>query len=238
MSYARTLTELGKALGRRRQLLTRWSRRPGFPRKEADGWPVEACRQWVSSNVAVRRSLRPTGEPTPAPPAAPPKASASDTDAELDALADRLEEAGSDGLEASRAAVALIGRMVASGARSGTLGPREAAGLKATLEELRRAEAGYMELQRRRGELIERDTARQVIGAMAARLDAVRAELVAALPLAAGAWVEADRRGRCSDVELRRRVRSWIDDTLRELRTREADRVEAEIEAAVRDAAA
>lgn len=220
--YVPSLAALARALGRPKKSVLGWSRRGGFPRKASRGYDVGACAAWVSANVRLKNPLRwrPSAEPEPEPE---PREAVAD----VEVLADRLESAGADGLEASRAAVGLVSQLVATSARSGTLGPRDASALKATLEELRKSESGYLALERERGKLITRDEAKQVVGMLSARLDAFRATMRSILALQVMHWVEDRSFGKQSPQEQRRAIFAWFDEQTRSLRTAEADEIEA-----------
>lgn len=103
--------------------------------------------------------------------------------------------------------------------------------VKKTFEELRRSEAGFVELEEHKGRLIDRDVAKAVCGQVASRavqaLDRFESKLAGQIEVWLGTreWVELGAEERS------RRVRTWAQEQSRASRVEWAGEVERLIEA-------
>lgn len=141
----------------------------------------------------------------------------------------------SDALELARAGARVAGRHLATVHEAGASTTRDVEGLKAALEELRRTEAGLVELGQARGVLIDRDVALAVAGQLAARfvgaLDRFEARLVGQIE----AWLGDHNFAPRPTEDRARIVREWVRVQAHAARVTEATELEQLVEAEIAD---
>lgn len=250
-----TLRGVAKALGIDAGQLSKESSRPGFPRRQVGEdifYDADEVLRWRQSNVRRKKDPRrpsPTipaeprvvDRPSPAPamppglhraspPAAspdppPPAAPQLDLDVDADFLRVLLSGTGTP-IEISRATVQIAARRVARAHLIDRLGPNDLDGLKKALQELRTAEAGYIELEQSRRGLIPRDEVKQIIGDCCSRLVRVLSILENSIAMELSIWLADPKTAEMPAEDRARLVRGYVAKVTREARTAEADDVE------------
>lgn len=232
ITRANSVRSLANALGVSTSRGHALSKEPWFPVRQADGWDVAACQKAVAAN---RR-----GE-TPSPAAAPPSptATSSPPTSPVDAGDVGALAAGDDPIAVARAALKVASWHLATHAELGPEShPRSAEwlrnaleGVKRSLEELRRCEAGYLELAKERAQVVEVEVAKGVVAIAGRRFVASLDRLEVALASRIERWLfDAEFRA-LEPAERRRQVRAWaIEQTTaaRSLEAEEIDRLVAE----------
>lgn len=154
--------ECALGMGISYQALNQQAITEGFPRYlgEDAEWKyvVEEVRAWWAANVRPRAH------------AAAATVSDSSLASENDPFIVDMMSGKADALTITRAAMQMASRRVAKAAVSGTLGANDLDGLKKTLQELRVAEAGYIELGKAKADLIDAETMLSLVGELASRL--------------------------------------------------------------------
>lgn len=213
-----------------------------WPPKGPAGWDVEACRAAYRLNVTPPEeragglpavAASPPGassEPArPIPPAPPPKP----LDARAQALVDTLRR-DADPLDMARAAVRLVASKFADGVEARQLGARAVAELTDAMEELRRTEAACLEQARKRGDLIERDVAKAVAGALARRYVLSCERIGMRFASQVELWIADEAFREATSDERGLAVAAWAREQTRQARLAETDdEVRAAIEALV-----
>lgn len=224
METASTLAELGRLVGHSKGYLSKLSKRDWWP---AGGPPydVEAIRVAIRANVVPRPpSKKPqngTATRGPGRPAAP--RATVDYPQEL---LEVLRSGSEDPVEVARAALGLVSRRLAAGLDQQLPGAKDVEDLKKALGELRAAEKDYLDLEARRGELIDRSVAADVAGQLGQRLVGILTSCEALLATQVEIWL-GDEEFRGFDVtERRRRVQEWFHRQARALREVGADELE------------
>lgn len=141
-----------------------------------------------------------------------------------------LRDPSAGPVEVARATMRLAAKRLAS-----SVGEREIESMKKSLEELRRSEAGYMELAKQRGTLIERDVAKAVIGQTVARakraLELVEVKLGAKLE----EWWSSGEMEKLGPEDRKRVARSWLAEQALSVLGMNADEVEKMIASEIAD---
>jgi len=180
-------------------------------------YDVEEVRKWREANVKPRAPAR--ERPTPAKLADGALARADDP------FILAMMSGDADALTINRAAMQMASRRVALGAVSGTLGANDLDGLKKTLQELRAAEAGYIELEKSKAKLVDEATVLEIVGACCARLVRCVTVLENSMATEVNLWT-ADPAFRDAPTEERTRiVREFVKRTCRAVRQLEAAEV-------------
>lgn len=241
MARTLNLKALSAALGVDKGQLSKEMKRPGFPfdliadHKVCD---AEEVRAWRAANI--KPSMRRTravvqtianqsdvAAPLPAPtgvPAAPVARALTDQERKLASV---LADPDAGDVEKAAASYAIACLKVSRGYESDKLGARELDDLKKQSEELRRVRSEFMTLAERRGELIERDVAKAVAGALVHRLLTILVTVENSMPTQFEIWL-ADKAFIDQGTEQRaQQIRKWFCDQARSLRTTEADAIEA-----------
>jgi hypothetical protein len=240
----RKLTAIAAAFGyphASRSSLTKYRRKPWFPKPDAAGnWDVRAVARAILQNmphgripddrIAKMETIAfGTHAPKPTPNAAanpnnaasPASTDARDFTIDTDDPLLQTLRGADDPVAIARAAATLAGRRLAHDLATGTGNPRRIPELTNALKELRNAEADYLTIRRRAGELIERDSAKTVIGDLVQRLINLLAALEAELPT----WVEIQLADptfhNLAPDERRRKVRNWFHERTRAIRATE-----------------
>jgi len=225
MDFAPSLRKLAPLVGIPVQNLANEAKRPGFPPKTEAGYEVTAVIAWRAANIKQRKRppvTSPSQSPTPfVPLPAPANPPVTSTDPFIQAM----QSGNASALTISRAAMQIASRRVATAATAGTLGANDLDDLKKTLQELRQAESGYIELEQTRGQLIARDKVKQLVGGCCTRLVQALDVLIAGITTEVDLWI-ADQAFRDLPTDERhRRVREYVDRVCREVRQQEADGV-------------
>jgi hypothetical protein len=196
--------------------LCRLRKQAWFPQRQADGkWDAEEVRKAIEANVRQHRKSR------EGPEQVDPRVDVNDP------LIRTLLRGDASPLEISRAAVQLAARTYGQGLTSGSVGARALDELKRALEELRRGEEDYLNLEIRRGVLIPRDVAKAVAGGLAGRLVGVLSNVESVLGTQVEIWI-GDIEFRNLPTEARRRqVQDWFGAHARSLREMESNEIEA-----------
>ena len=125
-------------------------------------------------------------------------------------------------LTITRAAAQMASRRVAKGAIDGTLGVNDLDGLKKSLQELRAAEADYVELEKKRRELVEASEVEEIVGTCCARLVRAVSLLEASFATEVNVWVGDEGFRSATTDERTRRVRAFVARQCRAVREQEA----------------
>jgi len=102
-------------------------------------------------------------------------------------------------------------------ARQGAVSGNMLGDISKTLQELRRAEEGYMQIEERRGLLIPLDLCQEVVGELVRRLNDVCNRLVALLSTEIEVWMAEDVKSN----ERKRKIRAWLFAQMHEIKTLE-----------------
>lgn len=141
-------------------------------------------------------------------------------------LLDVLLSGNASPLEISRATVQIAARRVARAHQVDELGPNDLDGLKKALQELRTAEAGYIELEASRRGLIPRDEVKSIISDCCGRLVRVLSILENSIAMEFSIWLADPKTAALPAEERTRLVRGYVARVTREARNAEADDVE------------
>lgn len=147
----------------------------------------------------------------------------------------RMESGSASALDISRAAMHLASRRVAYAAVAGSLGMSELDDLKKTLQELRQAEADYIALGEAQARLIDRGIAMQIVGGMAGRLVRCFSLLENTLVGQIEIWLADPSIKALPTDDRRRQIREYIARAGHEIRSQEADDVDALIDQGIKD---
>lgn len=228
-----TWGDLARAVGRNPSQVTRWRRKPWWP---ADVTPadVDRVRALVAKHVtpAQRRPaapLAPKGErapaATPSPGTAPAAEGARELTPEDQRLIDRLRSSDAAPVQVARSMLLLTARRVAAEVEAGTAAASDLDSVSKSLGALRQAEGAYLELERRRGELVPREEARAVVAAVARRLVQELDALVAMLPAEVSVWRGSPELA--DETACQQAVRAWAERRTHALRLALAEELSA-----------
>jgi len=195
----------------------------------------DECRAWIASNVRelakkpkpVSSLLESIPESGSSQAPAIPQKSALALDADNPIITDLKS---GDPLRVTRAAAALAGLRVAHAAQQGHAGANDLDDLKKALGELRQAEDSYIELGIRKGEIIERSTACEIIGSCCSRLVECLNVLENSIAVEFDMWL-SDESMRGSSETRQRKIRDYVAGLGYQIRRQEADGVDALIDA-------
>ena len=148
-----------------------------------------------------------------------------------------LRAGDSSALNVTRAAMKLAARRVADAAVTGRIGAGDLDDLKKSLQELRQAETGYIELGKQRGELIERSVAKACAGHLALRLIQVLGTLENSIATQVEIWLSDEALKSLSTEQRGRQVRQWFEQQSHAARDQEADAIESMIKNEVKEQA-
>lgn len=209
-----------------------------FPQPGDDGsWDVEEVRKAIARNVTPRRPSKsaaaaPEATAKQAPPKLPLRRRAPET---ADHPAHETHEASlavmenpeASAVEQSKAARQLAAKAFAEAMREGKLGPATIDGFKKALEEQRRTESGFLELQKKRGELIPRAVCLMLCAALARRLIKPLDQVETSLPNQVLIWLGDEELAELGAEDIKRVVKQWWHGYARDLREFEANDVQA-----------
>jgi hypothetical protein len=232
-----SLRGLAAAIGVDAGQLSKESNRPGFPRHDSGGGvvydPAEVLR-WRQTNVRRKKPSPAILEPSPdyergqVPPGRGPSSPAvamldPNLDAELLAV---LQSGKATALEITRATMQIAARRVARAHHLDVLGPNDLDGLKKSLQELRTAEAGYIDLEKSRRELIPRGDVRLIVAELCGRLVQVLGVLENSIVTEFSVWLADPMIAAMSADERSRLVRDFVMKSTRSARNDEANAIE------------
>jgi len=201
------------------------AKRDGFPSVIIDGakrFDPDQVREWRSKNIKIRGAsggLTTPQIPTPA------------NDVNVVALKSETSSA----VELARAGARVAARRLADGAIAGAVGASALNDLKASLENLRRAEVAHLNLEARRRQLIARDEVTQIAAGMVARLVRCFSGLETKVTAEVEQWIHSDTIRAMPTDQRQRLVREFIGKAGREIRTMESDGIEKLIDAQAED---
>lgn len=237
MSKASTVRALAAALGLGKSRLGELTQEPWWPARGPDGaWDVAACRaayeREVKGRAADQQAPLAGGAPAttlaaaPAPAATAPPAARRELDDRDRQLVEALR-GEADAVQKIKASVDMLARRLADGITGEGAVPARVAGDMATLaRELRVAEAQLLEVQRSRGDLVERDVARATCAALGTRFVAGVEALVGGLATQVEVWL-ADPAFRALAADQRAvAVRAWAERQARATRAAAAEELE------------
>jgi hypothetical protein len=130
-------------------------------------------------------------------------------------------------IEISRSVVQLVSRRVAGGIIRDTLAARDIDNLKHALEELRKAEGDYIDLEERRRNLIPRSEVLILLGEAVNRLVGLLGIVENSIGTEFSLWLADPAVKAMTADERARKVREFVARTCNEVRRAEADGVEA-----------
>jgi hypothetical protein len=228
---------IAKALGITQARVSQLRKHPWFPKPGSDGWDLDEVRQAIAAN---RRRYAPASKKEKgetAPPAEssreirralPPTPQPFDDSAIAGPLR-VLEDTEASALDHARAARKICAVAFARAASRPEGMGKAADELKKALEEQRRAEKGWLDLERQKGQLIQRSAAIRVATELARQaattMDAIEAQIASQVEV----WI-GDREFMDGDALTRqRRVISFFDRCARRVREANADTVETMI---------
>ena len=228
------LKALSTALGKKPSQLSGWATRQGFPCDRRDGKfhaaSAEEVRAWIIANIRERKHVEQVAasdDPIAkaARPARAPLANAGD------AFIVALQSPTLSALDVSRGAMMLAARRVAQSALSGEVGFNELDDLKKTLQELRQAESGYIEIEQRRGQLIDREQVCEILGAAASRLVQAFSLFENSITAQMDLWISDAAFREIPTDDRRLRIREYVAKFGAEVRRLEAESVDVQIDA-------
>jgi hypothetical protein len=111
-----------------------------------------------------------------------------------------------------------LSRMAREGAVSGAMLKE----ISRALQELRRSEEGYMDIEKQRGTLVPLELCQEVVGELVRRLNDICSKLNALLCTEIDVWMSAN----ASSTERRKTIRAWLQRQMHELRSLEGKSVE------------
>jgi len=250
-----TLRKLAAAIGVDAGQLSKESSRPGFPAHQTEKGVVYdpgEVAAWRTVNVRQKSrkpsppatspakamadpqqvATKPIKDKTKPAAASPAKAMAAAVDGEDDEFVTVLRSGKASALEISRASVQILARNLARAHVADLLGPNAVDGLKKALQELRSAEADYIELEKTRGGLIARDEVRQIVGDCAGRLLQIMNRLENTIATEFAIWLADPKIQTMPADERARLVRGFVAKQSADLRRIEADQVDSLIDQA------
>lgn len=208
-----SVRELAASLGLSKSQAHRWSKEPWFPSQASDGtWSLLEVRKAIAARSAPEKPSNPLIAHAEAQKAAAVLPVTNDADRQT--LAD-----AKDPLEIARAAARLASR--ATAAPTGLALVEALESLKRTLAELRMCEADFLELAKKKGEVIERDVAKVCMGKLSARFVLALERLETRLAGQVELWVSGNTLPEAPE-DRSRVVRKWIVDQTAALRTEES----------------
>lgn len=230
------------------QLYTMHRKEPGFPSRKTKGprgvilFDMSRLPAWFAAykhkcqmNNANRGNklllpstpaLTPSMEPGAAPNTTTNAAIVLDPNelAYINTLADPNASPVDKGRATYNLATLRLSRMAREGAISGAM----LSEISKSLQELRRSEEGYMQIEERRGDLVPLPLCQEIVGELVRRLNDVCSKLSSLLGTEIEVWMTSN----ASSTERRRTIRAWLQHQMHELRTLEGKSV-AEVTAAV-----
>jgi len=230
---ARTLNNkaLATATGFAEAALSRWSKEAGFPcdtDPAGSRWcDADEVVLWVAKNHPKAGHRRPQVSAPAQAPVAPQSKPLTEYEA---GLVEILRDPSAKAEQKAEASYAVACLVVADEYAARSLGARGLEDVKKQGEELRKAREAYIDLARRRGELIDRIVLQAVAGAMANRLVSCCDRIVNSVGVQVDQWM-IDSEFLTADTESRHRmVRAWVEQHFREVRTLEAGEIGRMIE--------
>ena len=233
-----TASKLAEKIGLSKGRVSQMRKEPWFPQPGEDGsWDVEEVRKAIARNVTPRRPKNPAPAarsvaPQATGPANPPQRSRSAETADHAAHGTHeaslavMENPEASAVEQSKAARQLAAKAFAEAVREGKLGPATIDGFKKSLEEQRRTESGFLELQKKRGELIPRAVCIMLCAALARRLVKPLDQVETSLPNQVLIWLGDEELAEHGPEDIKRTVKQWWHGYARDIRELEADDVQ------------
>lgn len=210
---------LGELLGIGKTLAAELAKESWFPKKALDGsWSTLE----VQKAYADYKKREETAGQVPVP-----------RTEELDELR-RTLATSKDPEAIGQAHMELVARSLA---HADSVSTRDVVAMKSALEELRKGAAGYLELRKKKGEVIERDVAKAVMGQFGRRLVAVLERYEVQLPQKIEAWLADPLFTGASAEERARVVRAWSGTMAHDVRKTEAGDIERMVVAEVKEQA-
>ena len=216
----RTLLELAKAVGLKKQQLYGERNKPWFPKPNADGtWDADKYLKARSKNVRVRKHL--SVQTSPSPVALPTKPRKPVT----------VPTGGINALQISRDVVKVCWKIVRDSAAKSEVNPQDIDALKKSLAELRQAESDYVAIAKDRGDLIPREDVKAIVGECVSRLVRVQTILENSIATEFSLWL-ADEAVRAMSVDERARVvRQFVANVCIDVRAAESQGVDEMLKA-------
>jgi len=244
MGRTLNLKALAEALATDAGQLSRESKRAGFPFDLIGGkklFDLAEVTAWRAGNVkasgrkvakiAAGPALPAASEISPVPVAGP-KPIVPLADGE-DEFIRELISGKASAVTIGNAAMQLAARQLARQAQAGQIHTQTFDSLKRAVEEMRKVDADSMDIAVRRGELIERSIAMEIIGACAQRLVQVGTNMATAAAQQCEVW-DGDAVFLALAIDAKKRARiEWFAAQFNQVRALEA----AEIEALLREQA-
>jgi hypothetical protein len=225
MSRSQSLAKCATRLGVTRSTVSRWSHRVGFPANRVGSRlfaNVDEIRSWAEREGLLRRGARSAGACKPAAAEVPTLELTSHEESLVTTLAD---PAATD-LARVRASYALSCSEVARARRAGAVSGQLFANLARQSEELRRAEQAFVDLAERRGDLIPRDVAKAIAGAIVQRFIESLHNTENALAAQVEIWRDLPAFAAGSTEDRARAIRAWFAGHARAVRETDAAALE------------
>lgn len=215
---------LGEVLGISKTAAAEIAKEPWFPKKGPDG-------SWATGDVQKAYAAHKSGGALA--PEKPPTSAAVESAGEDTEQLRKILETSRDPEVIAEVTVALVARSIARA----DLSVKHVIAMKSALEELRKGASGYLEIAKKRGELIERDVAKVVLGQLARRAIAVLERYEVQLAQQVEAWVSDGAFLAKGSEERARVVRAWAIGYTHECRKVEANTIEDLVAAEVKEQA-
>jgi hypothetical protein len=227
------LMQLAGALDIDGGTMSHWADEKGFPFHVKDGrrkFVLEEAQAWIRKNKKRKRKQKIVE--IPEKEGGSPSVSGTSPAPELTETQKVLTCGTASALDISRAVVQLVAARVAKDEFS----PNDVDALKKSLGELRQAEADYLELAEKQGQLIDRDIVRGLVGACCTRLVQCLGNLENAIGSEFAVWLADPAIHLMPAQDRTRKVREFVAKTCYEVRRQEAESVDKLIEQARKDA--
>lgn len=205
-----TLNELSVAIGSKptKSTLSRWASKGRLPCDRLPDGPRFDLAE-VQSVIAGTARMPEASAPVLVPVETAPEALA---------LLKILDEGAAPAIEMARAGLKLAGLELAASYRANRVTGTGLDSFKRALEELRRCEKEYLDIEEQRRNLIQMEDVKAMAGDMATRLNQAADQLVNTVPGQVEIWA-ADPAMRALDTEARRRrCREWLEEQIRSVR--------------------
>lgn len=228
-----SLRKLATAIGVKVQQLSKESKRSGFPFVTIKGkrqYQAAEVMAWREKNIRTRKvesvQQPPDGKLT--------EPSEMDGHSSLASADDpfilAMMSGQADALTISRASMQMASRLVAKAAVAGTLGAMDLDGLKKTLTELRGAEAGYIEIEKSKRNLIERSEVDEIVGCCVGRLVKCLSVVENSIATEVDLWIADPKMQAMGSDDRKRIAREYVARVCFAVRKQEADDVRALID--------
>lgn len=224
---------LAKALGITQARVSQMRKFAWFPKPRSGTWDLEEVKSAIKANTKRRNKAPSKGaaDPKPAPqPSNFPQSVEPDVEIEWTAPLRVLADAEASALDHARAARQVCAAAFAREAAKANGGfGNSADDLKRALEEQRRAEKAWLDLERQRGRLIQRSAAIRVATELARQaattMDAIEAQIASQIEV----WIGDPEFMNGDALTRQRRVIAFFDRSARRVREANANTVEMAI---------